>query len=347
VFIDTTLDELVDILNEHEVFGKIFTAELTEEGAGYKDEKILDIIAPSADPDSTFTLGAVVDLAEDRATDYNYNLYIPYKTTDNFARQFAQHCTYTELKTAPTWGFIGTRRVGAVDLTGVANAVDNVLENNFSLYAKNNVGRNMMDRDNLPYPIGRNLSITFMQYEEYIDNEDYIFISNGAAGYAGMVSNLPLDQSSTNQPFNVTDIAFNLTQYQHSKLNSVGIVTLKRSFTQGIVVLDGTTMAPSDSVFRRLSASRIVGAVEELIRAVAEPYIGKQNHTANRNSLHTAIKGQLDELVGTLLEEYQFQLITDTRAERFNYIDIDYELVPIYEIRQVRNRISVKETLTQ
>ena len=347
VFIDTTFDELVDILNEHEVFGKIFTAELTEEGASYKDEKILDIIAPNADPDSTFTLGAVVDLAEDRATDYNYNLYIPYKTTDNFARQFAQHCTYTELKTAPTWGFIGTRRVGAVDLTGVANAVDNVLENNFSLYAKNNVGRNMMDRDNLPYPIGRNLSITFMQYEEYIDNEDYIFISNGAAGYAGMVSNLPLDQSSTNQPFNVTDIAFNLTQYQHSKLNSVGIVTLKRSFTQGIVVLDGTTMAPSDSVFRRLSASRIVGAVEELIRAVAEPYIGKQNHTANRNSLHTAIKGQLDELVGTLLEEYQFQLITDTRAERFNYIDIDYELVPIYEIRQVRNRIKVVETLTQ
>jgi hypothetical protein len=186
-----------------------------------------------------------------------------------------------------------------------------------------------------------------MQYEEYIDTEDYIFISNGAAGYAGMVSNLPLDQSSTNQPFDVNDTAFNLTQYQHSRLNAKGIVTLKRSFSRGIVVLDGTTMAPADSVFRRLSASRIVGAVEELIRAVAEPYIGKQNHTANRNSLHTAIKSQLDELVGTLLEEYQFQLITDTRAERFNYIDIDYELVPIYEIRQVRNRISVKETLTQ
>ena len=347
IFVDTTFEELVDILNEHEVFGKIFSAELTEEGASYKDEKILDILAPNSDPDSTFVLGTEVDLAEDRATDYNYNLYIPYKTTDNFARQFAQHCTYTELKTAPTWGFIGAKRVGAVDLSGVAGSVDAFLEHDFSLYAKNNVGRNLMDRDNLPYPIGRNLSITFMQYEEYIETEDYIYISNGAPGYAGMVSNLPLDQSSTNQPFNVTDIAFNLTQYQHSRLNAKGIVTLKRSFSQGIVVLDGTTMAPSDSVFRRLSASRIVGAVEELIRAVAEPYIGKQNHDANRNSLHTAIKAQLDELVGTLLEEYQFQLITDTRAERFNYIDIDYELVPIYEIRQVRNRIQVKDSLTR
>jgi len=347
VFVDTTFEELVDMLNEHEVFSKVFSAELTEEGASYKDDKILDILAPNVDPDSTFVLAGESNLEEDRATDYNYNLYIPYKTSDNFARQFAQHCTYTELKTAPTWGFIGSKRVGAVDLSGVANSVDAFLEHDFAFYAKNNVGRNLMDKDNLPYPIGRNLSITFMQYEEYIDNEDYTYLSNGAAGYAGMVSCLPLDQSSTNQPFNINDIAFNLTQYQHSRLNSKGIVTLKRSFSQGIVVLDGTTMAPADSVFRRLSASRIVGAVEELIRAVAEPYIGKQNHTANRNALHTAIKAQLDELVGTLLEEYQFQLVTDTRAERFNYIDIDYELVPIYEIRQVRNRISVKDSLTK
>lgn len=343
---DTTFEELVDILNEHEVFGKIFTASLTQDGASYKDEKILDIIAPSNDPNSFFVVGEG-ELNEDRVTDYNYNLYIPYKTTDNFARQFAQHCTYTELKTAPTWGFIGTSRIGSTDLTGVANAVDKFLTYDFSLYAKNDIGRNMLDRDNMPYPIGRNLSIVFAQYPEYIETENYTYVSNGAAGYAGMVSALPLDQSSTNQPFDVGSIGFNLTQYQHSKLNSKGVVTLKRSYTRGIVVLDGTTMAPVDSVFRRLSASRIVGAVEELIRAVAEPYIGKQNHDANRNSLHTAIKAQLDELVGTLLEDYQFNMVTDPRAERFNYIDIDYELVPIYEIRQVRNRISVKETLTQ
>lgn len=345
-FIDTTFEELVDLLNEHSVFGKLFTVELTEDGAFYKDEKILDILAPDVDPDSAFMLGQEVIFENDRVTDYNYNLYIPYKTTDNFARQFAQHCTYTELRTAPTWGFIGTSRVGAVDITGVARSVEDILDRDFSLYAKNAIGRNMMDRENLPYPIGRNLSITFMQYETPIENEDYIYISNGAAGYAGMVSALPLDQSSTNQPFNVEKISFHLARHQHAALNAKGIVTLKRSFTRGIVVVDGTTMAPAESVFRRLSASRIVGAVEELIRAVAEPYIGKQNHDANRNSLHTAIKAQLDELLGTLLEDYQFRLIVDSRAERYNYIDIDYELVPIYEIRQVRNRISVKERLT-
>ena len=346
VFCDITFEELVDLINEHEVLSKIFTAQLTEIGATHKDEKILDIIATTHTLDETFDLEAAVNLESDRRTDYNYNLYIPYKTTDNFARQLAQHCTYTELRTAPTWGFIGCKRVGTVDITGISRSVKEVLNTDFSLYAKNAKGRNMLDRNNLPYPIGRNLSITFIQYPTYIETEDYTFISNGAAGYAGMVSKLPLDQSSTNQPFDVDTISFYLTRTQHANLNAKGIITLKRSYTRGIVVTDGTTMAPSDSVFRRLSASRIVGAVEELIRAVAEPYIGKQNHLANRNSLHTAIKAQLDTLVGTLLEDYQFVLHVDSAAARYNYIDVDYELVPIYEIRQIRNRIQVKETLT-
>ena len=38
-------------------------------------------------------------------------MYIPYRTVDNFARQLAQHCTYTELKTGPTHGFIGCERM--------------------------------------------------------------------------------------------------------------------------------------------------------------------------------------------------------------------------------------------
>ena len=366
-FYDTTLEEFVDLMNNHEVFGKIFTLSLTDEGIDFKDETVLSaiearsrnvgitafddadiatMIADAKNPDTEFALTDPVIFEQDRHIAYNYDLYIPYKTTDNFARQFAQHCTYTELRTAPTWGFIGTNRVSSVDLLGVAKSVNDLLVRDFSLYAKNNVGRNMMDRENLPYPIGRNLSIIFAQYETFIETENYNYVSNGAAGYAGMVSRLPLDQSSTNQPIDIEKISFYLARHQHAALNAKGIVTLKRSFTRGTVVVDGTTMAPAESVFRRLSASRIVGAIEELIRAVAEPYIGKQNYIANRNSLHTAIKAQLDELLGTLLEDYQFQLIVDSRAERYNYIDIEYEIVPIYEIRQIRNRISVKERLT-
>ena len=162
-----------------------------------------------------------------------------------------------------------------------------------------------------------------------------------------MVSTLPLDQSSTNQPIAVTanQYQFALTNYQLTRLTSKGIVTFRQSFSKGIVVTDGITMAPVDSVFRRLSASRIIGAVEDLIRQAAEPFIGKQNHAANRNSLQTAIKSNLDKIKGRLIEAYEFNMIVDPKVMKFSYINIDYKIVPIYEIREVRNRISVKDQL--
>ena len=104
-------------------------------------------------------------------------------------------------------------------------------------------------------------------------------------------------------------------------------------------------MAPSASPFRRLAVTRIISAVEELIREAAEPYIGKQNHSANRNALQTAIKSRLDKLKGTLIEAYDFNMVVDPTVMKFAYIDIDYTIVPIYEIREVRNRISVKDEL--
>ena len=201
----------------------------------------------------------------------------------------------------------------------------------------------MLDRNNLAYPIGRNLTVVFGQTNVVIGTDnDYNFTSNCAASYAGMISTLPLDQSSTNQPIAISEISPVLTQSQLEALTAKGIVTFKRSFTKGIVVTDGITMAPTDSVFRRLSVSRIMGAVEEAIRQAAEPYIGKQNHSANRNSLHTAITSKLDKLQGTLIESYSFTMSVDPTKMQFGNIDINYSIVPIYEIRTVNNTIKIK-----
>ena len=286
-------------------------------------------------------------LQSDRRVDYDYDLYIPYRTTDNFARQLAQHCTYTELKTTPTWGFIGCSRLVNTGLKSVADKVSELCEADFDMYGKTNYGRDILDAHNRPYPIGKNLNLVFGQYIVPITGQNYNYIATGAAGYAGMVSTLPLDQSSTSQPIAIDATAFSLTQSQCSALTAQGIVTFRRSFTKGIVVTDGITMAPSASAFRRLNASRIIGSVEDLIRAAAEPFIGKQNHQANRNALHTAIKSSLDKLVGTLIENYTFTMNADPRILKFNYIEISYEIVPIYEIREVRNTIKVVDSLTK
>ena len=160
-----------------------------------------------------------------------------------------------------------------------------------------------------------------------------------------MVSTLPLDQSSTSQHIEIDSVTFRLTPSQLVKMTKQGIVTFKESFTKGIVITDGITMAPVDSSFRRLAAWRIMGAIEDLIREAAEPYIGKQNHVTNRNSLYTAIKSRLEKVKGTLIEAYEFNMVVDPKLLKFSYINIIYTIVPVYEIREIRNQISVKDSL--
>lgn len=271
---------------------------------------------------------------------YDLGLRIPYTTRDNFARQLAQHCVYTSLKTYPTHGVIGCSKMFSPGLQALDDRVELLIHKDYDLYAKKPNGNNMLDKDNTPYDIGRSISVIFTQHKVGT-GDNYTYVTTGAAAYAGMISNLPIDQSSTAQPFSNNAPIFELTNYQLARLSQAGYVTIKNSYTKGYVVTDGITMAPYNSNFRRLSVTRIIGGVEEAIRNAADPFIGKQNHLANRNSLQAAIRSALDRMLNTLIERYDFAVATDRQAERMGIININYTIVPIYEIREVRNKITV------
>ena len=333
-----TVEEFVGLLNEDKNVNKLFDFKLTTQGIVEKDSTVEEVF------DLLTAIDETTVLAADKENGVDTNLYIPYKTIDNFARHMAHHCTYTSLKTAPTHGIIGCAKLMDVNLTSVAKKVESVLDIDLTLYAKKPNGKDILDRNNMPYPIGKNISVVVGQY--VVSTMDgYSYICNGATGYAGMVSVLPLDQSSTNQPINIPTPMYELTNYQLGKLTQKGFVTFKQSYTQGFVVTDGITMAPATSPFRRLSVTRITNAIEQVIRAACEPFIGKQNHLANRNSMQTAIKSGLDKLKGRLIEGYTFKLQLDPAAAKMGIVNIDYKIVPIYEIREVRNTISVGDSL--
>lgn len=271
---------------------------------------------------------------------YDENKYIPYTTPDNFARQLAQHCMYTSLKTYPTHGIIGCEKLTGVTLSSIASRVNDILSMNLELYAKKANGNNMLDKDNMPYPIGRCLSVVFMQYGVTTGN-GYTFISNGAAGYAGMVSTLPAGKSSTNQAIDIPTLSFELSQYQLGKLAANGIVVCKNS-NRGTVIADGVTQAPVDSPFVRLSTTKTMNIVDRILREAIEPFIGLQDNLANRNSLQTSVKSELNKLLDTLLRAYDFNISSDTNSQRLGVIYIDYVIMPNNEIREVRNRVTIK-----
>ena len=275
-------------------------------------------------------------------TYFDTTMYVPYTTTDNFARHLAQHCTYTSLKTYPTHGIIGCAKLNGVNLNTVAKKVNEVLSLDLDLYAKRPNGNNMLDSNNLPHPIGRCVSIPFMQYTVTTGN-GYNYVSNGAAGYAGMISTLAADRSSTNQPIALNGVAFELSNYQLSQLTGKGFVTCKKT-TQGLVITDGVTMAPVESAYRRLSTAKVINVVDKELRRVIEPFIGLQDNLATINSLNTAITSTLNKLKEKLIKYYDFKIITDPASSRLGIIKIQYTIIPTNEIKEVRNYVSVQES---
>lgn len=319
-----TYSELVDKLNEEDsVFSTYFSAiALTpdaEVGASVK--------GTGKDKGDAF---------------YDTTMYIPYTTTDNFARHLAQHCTYTSLKTYPTHGIIGCAKLNGVNLATVADRVNSILDLDLDLYAKNANGNNMLNNNNIPYPIGMRISIPFMQYTVTTGN-GYNYVSNGAAGYAGMVSALPAERSSTNQPISLPGLAFELSNYQLSKLTGKGIVTVKNT-TAGTVITDGITMAPVDSAYRRLSTAKVINIVSAVLTDAIQPYIGLQDNLMNRNSMTTAITSRLNKLKETLISYYRFDIVTDPAAAKMGIIKVKYVIIPYNEIKEVRNSVQVDDT---
>lgn len=318
-----TFGELVDKLNENEVFAKLFKASALK-------------------PDTE--VGSLVQgTGQDKGKIYfDTTMYVPYTTTDNFARHLAQHCVYTSLKTFPTHGIIGCAKLNGVNLSTIADRVNEILALDLDLYAKRSNGNNMLNNNNMPHPIGRCISIPFMQYTVTTGN-GYNYVSNGAAGYAGMVSTLSADKSSTNQPINLPTLAFELSNYQLSKLTGKGIVTVKKT-TNGTVITDGITMAPVDSAYRRLTTSKVINVVDASLREVIAPYIGSQDNLANRNSMNTAITSVLNKLKENLISYYKFKIVSDQASARLGIVKIQYTIIPYNEIKEVRNTLSVQET---
>lgn len=342
-FDSMTMTDFVEELNES-ALGKAFQFELTAAGIILKDDYVADADAKGGSP--VIDVDDSQELAADRTRGYDYSKHIPYYTHDNFARQLAQHCTYTELKTGPARGIIGCKRITDLSKTNLAKKVAEMKARNWNLYAKNAYGRNMLNSDNLPYPIGRNVSICFFQ-NRVTTPSDYVQICNGATAYAGMISNLPLEQSSTSQTIDMTPM-FELTHSQLVTMGQAGYVTVKNTFTKGYVITDGITMAPADDLLQRIFNVRIMGYVEDILRAACEPFIGKGNTLANRNSLVTAIDAGLSKITEqknggdhTLLRNYEFKIRNDDTVEQFTYIDIDYSIIPVNEIRNIFNHIRV------
>lgn len=328
-----TIDEVVETLNEDKNFNSKFEVEVLD--VLKAQECITDLI-----DEGVSNTGTLID----KTIGYDETKLIPFRTDDNFARQLAQHVAETVYEVGATHGIIGLNILRNTSADAIKEHVDTLVKADLinELVGRKPNGAKMLQKG-YPIPIGKNISVVNMQYQLTMDSDNYTTMSNGAAGYAGMVACLPLDQSSTCQAISIPDVTYELTNTELKSLTDAGYVTVKDSYTKGWVITDGITMALPQSEYKRLSASRISNEVGERIREACEPFIGAQNTLANQNALSTAINSTLTEIKGTLIEDFSFQLILDKDLIKLGEIVIEFAVVPIYEIKQIFNRITVSQ----
>jgi hypothetical protein len=174
--------------------------------------------------------------------------------------------------------------------------------------------------------------------------------TNGAAAYAGLITTLDPEVSTTNQTMNQVSASRPMAAGYAEELVEFRYVTaLDR--TKGYVVAAGLTAAYNASQYTRsdyvnLTTVRITNAAIDLVRIAAEDFIGGPINAMTMAALSAAINGGLNRLKASgALQEADFSLITTPDMQVLGEAQVDLTLVPAFELRRLRVITSLAKEL--
>ena len=164
--------------------------------------------------------------------------------------------------------------------------------------------------------------------------------SNGAGTYAALIARLESWSATTGKPvYNVDRVRWLPNRTQADTLGTKGLVTVQRDFQNNAYWVDGTTFAPTNSDFARLSTLRIIFDAVKLVRRVSQNYIGEGMSIQTRNSFETQISSNLRAMQQLGAVNHSDFRVQYAPSENKAYIDL--ALVPASELREVIITISV------
>jgi len=174
--------------------------------------------------------------------------------------------------------------------------------------------------------------------------------TSGAASYAGLITSLAPQSSTTNKQVGGVVQLKLLSASQANDLVGMRHVTMYSRST-GLTVASGVTGAHNVSKYVRsdyvrLSTVRIVHATVDLIRAVANKYIGEPNNAPQMNSLDAEIDQLLISMKGSgALNAYSFSISSTPDQRVLGELDINLTLVPAFEITTINLVVSLSKEI--
>lgn len=165
--------------------------------------------------------------------------------------------------------------------------------------------------------------------------------SNGAGLYSGSISQLNSWSAPTNKVlFNVRGLRYNPTRTQQQNLIDKGIVPVTLNFNRVPIWVDSMTFAKPNSDYFRLTTLRIVFDAINMVRQIAQTFVGESATLEHRNALETAITSGLRGMqqAGALLASDFVVSYIPTQ----NKATVDLVLTPVFEMRNIEVTVSVQ-----
>jgi hypothetical protein len=183
----------------------------------------------------------------------------------------------------------------------------------------------------------------------FINNEvSTPYTSTAEALYSGLIATLEPQSSTTNKRVDrVVALRYPLSNSQLDTLSGSRYVTLRRGGTPpGIVVTDGVTAATAGSDYVRLSTVRTVFAAMDVVREVAEPFIGEPNDAAERQALDTAVTRGLQQMIeARALRDFAFSVKSTPAEQVLGIVNVEMILVPAFEMRKIQVTVKLRPSL--
>lgn len=253
----------------------------------------------------------------------------------NFAELLKDYCEDQTINHNTVKGFIGTSAPTTNSLTDVKANVDRLvaLNNEYSGHVSVVAGPELAY--NVPGKSG-------------------VYYANGVVTYVALVSTLKAESATTNKVVGgVAGMNYNLSLRQLNALSGNKFVSF-RVKNGAISVTDGITTAPdiivggviNKSDYTRLSTLRITHAAINLVREIADPYVGEPNGLPQRNSLNAAVNAGLKAMqsAGAIID-FRFSITQDRTSTVLGQSKISLILVPAFENRKISVDVSLRPSL--
>lgn len=164
--------------------------------------------------------------------------------------------------------------------------------------------------------------------------------SNGAAMYAGYITQLDSWSAPTGKAiFNVSQLRYNPTKTQQQALVNKGVVPVALNFNRIPTWVDAQTFAKETSDYTRLTTFRIVFDTVQMVRSVAQIFIGEASTVETRNAIETQINSGLRTMAisGALLASNFTVSYIPSESKAI----VDLVLTPAFELRNIEVRIAI------